>query len=176
MYIVKYGEEYLHDPRTDDIRLYDTKLEQNTNESDSFVFSMQPNHPLYKKMEAMQTVVEVEVYEDGELIFCGRIIDDIEKFYQDGTITCQGELSYFNDTIVRPYRTGEGAVPDSGDGYAAFLITQHNEQVEMSKRFTVGFVDASLFGKGNKITRSDSTYPSTGDVIKSKLLDSVGGY
>ncbi|MEG0323456.1 MAG: hypothetical protein RR619_05620, partial [Raoultibacter sp.] len=44
------------------------------------------------------------------------------------------------------------------------------------KRFTVGFVDASLFGKGNKITRSDSTYPSTGDVIKSKLLDSVGGY
>lgn len=179
MYFVRYGNDYLHDPRAD-LLLTSTKLEVEVNAAGSFEFKLYSGHPLFDAIKERDTANPVTVYQDDALIFCGDILSIESDFHLGKKVVCRGELGWLNDSLVRPYSTlseeCDNVAPASVDGYFEWLIENHNRQVEATKRFKVGKNEGSLLDDNNYIYRSDSSYPNTGTVIKEKVLESLGGY
>lgn len=179
MWFIKYGEEYLHDPRVGLI-LPTAKIETELNASDYFKFAIAGNAEMVNSLKEHDQENLVTVLSDDVVIFRGEITNVSSDFQTTKTVECRGELSYLNDTLVRPYSTlaGESSrtAPSSVDGYFAFLIEEHNSQVDAQKRFTIDINEGAYLDKSNYIYRSDSTYPSVGKTIKEKVIESLGGY
>lgn len=180
MYFVKYGKEYLHDPRVDDYVLLDLQLDGEENSCGFCDFTIYPTHPMYDKLKERDADNPIEVYDDDILLFSGFIYELGKEFYLDGHVKCKGELDYLSESIVRPYSThqrGYGSkAPDNPSEYFEWLIDQHNSQVKPNKQFTIGINQASWLDSNNYIFRESNEYPKTIDEIKEKLLDRIGGY
>lgn len=182
MYRVMYGGELLHDPRSDNVRLDELKLEQNIDECGFCDFTIYPNHPMYGKLVELDTRNPIRVYSDDEIIFQGFVYELGKDFQTLGSVKCKGELAYLGDTVVRPYSTIEGVYKDKApaevDGYFTWLIEQHNKQVDSSKQFAIGINEANLLDKNNYIFRESKKLPSTLDELREKMLenDNLGGH
>lgn len=180
MYIVKYGDAYLHDPRGDESLLTDAKLSGGLNQAGSLVFTMAPNHPLLGTVRERDSSSPVEVYDGGVLVFAGYVWELSQDFKNTRTASCKGELAYLGDSLVRPYSTVEGeaklSVPSSVSGYFQWLIDQHNSRVSEAQRFDVGRNEGALLDKNDRIYRASSQMPTTSEELQSKLLDGPGGY
>lgn len=182
MYFVKYGKEYLHDPRVKGFTLLDLSLQGEENSCGYCDFTMYPDHPMYDKIKERDADNPIEVYDDDILLFSGFIYELGKEFYLNGTVKCKGELDYLNESIVRPYSTlqrGYGdKAPDSVSKYFSWLISKHNEQVGLNKQFVVGVNQASSLDDNNYIYRENNNYPTTIDEISEKLLknENIGGY
>lgn len=148
--------------------LFNPVLETELNTAGSLRFDMPEYHPFYSKLQKLKTTIDV-CY-GGEIEWRGRVMaDDGIDFYNNKSVYCEGALSFFNDSVVRPYEW-HGGVSD----YFTFLVEQHNNQVESNRRFKVG--KCTVTDPNNYIYRANSTYPSTWDEINDKLLGTLGGY
>lgn len=186
MYFVKYGEEFLHDPRVNDRKLLDLTLDCEENSCGYCDFTIYPNHPMYDKLKERDAENPIEVYDgdpcDENLLFSGFIYELGKEFQLDGHVKCKGDLDYLRESLVRPYSTlqrGYGdQAPSTVDGYFNWLIYQHNNQVNQNKRFVVGINQGANLDKNNYIYRENDTYPSTIDELADKLINSenLGGY
>lgn len=176
MYIIKYGDEILHDPRDEERTVKNAKAELAVNESGRLTFNIQPNHPLCGKLKPMNRDQEVILEQDGVEIFRGRILSMKEGFYGDADVTCEGELAYLNDITVREYSTGKGDVPSTIDGFFGWLVAQYNNRNDERFRFIVGINDGWRLDPSNKIARDSSDTPNVAQEMKEKLLNSIGGY
>lgn len=180
MYFVKYGKEYLHDPRVDGYVLLDLSLDCEENSCGYCDFTIYPNHPMYNKLKERDADNPIEVYDDDTLLFVGFIYELGKEFYLDGHVKCKGELDYLNESIVRPYSTvqrGYGSkAPATVNGYFEWLIEQHNAQVKPNKQFTVGINQGGQLVESNYIFRESNQYPTTIEEISEKLLNNFGGY
>ena len=182
MYFVKYGNEYLHDPRVEEYILFDLSLEAEENTCGFCDFTIYPDHPMYDKLKERDADNPIKVYDDDILLFSGFIYELGKEFYLDGLVKCKGELDYLSESIVRPYSTltrGYGdKAPTTVNGYFEWLIEQHNRQVESNKRFTVGINQGANLDSNNYIYRENDTYPTTLEEIQDKLIgnDGYGGY
>ena len=180
MYFVKYGEEFLHDPRVDEYHLSDLSLESNENTCGYCDFTIYPSHPMYNKLKESDSANPITVYDDDNLIFSGFIYKLDLEFYLNGNVKCKGELSYLENSFIRPYSTlpnGYGRqAPTTVDGYFAWLINEHNSQVNAEEQFTVGINQGGALDSNNYIYRESVKYPKTFDEIKEKLIDDLGGY
>ena len=167
MYRVFCDEWQLHNMTMPSLKLVNPKADLEVNKAGSFTFTIYPQHPYYDKLQKMKSIILI--YQNDRVIFRGRILNSSKGFYNQKQVTCEGELAFFVDSTIRPYDF-QGDVPE----YFAFLIGEHNKQVEASKQFKVGNV--TVTDPNGYITRSDSTYPTTYDCITSKLVNSLGGY
>lgn len=75
-----------------------------------------------------------------------------------------GEFSFLNDTIVRPY-SFQGDVTTLFKKY----INNHNSQVNEEKRFIPR--NCTVTDPNNYITRANINYPTTKDEMNDKLID-----
>lgn len=169
MYTVYCDGLLLHDPSLNDpaYLLSEPVISKTVNMADQFTFTIRRDHANFDAVSRFRSVIEA--YDDGELIFRGRVLNDTRNWNNARTVSCEGDLAMLNDTVVRPYQyTG------SVSGLLNNLIAQHNSQVPAEKQFTVGTV--TVTDPNNTIVRSSSVYPSTWSELKSKLLDSLGGY
>lgn len=188
MYIIEYDGKLVHDVRTEIERVTDASCSLEANTSGSLEFTMAPNHPLYGLMATMDTSHEMVLYQadsDGTItseVFRGRITEDGEDIKTRTDITCEGQLAYLADSIVRPYGTYADTTntpaewttiaPGNAHEYAEWLIAQHNKQTDATKQFAIGrnqLPDTS-------ITRSSTEYPTTLSEIKDKVLTDLGCY
>lgn len=180
MYFVKYGKDYLHDPRADGYQLLDLSLDCEENSCGYCDFTIYPNHPMYGKLKERDADNPIEVYDDDILLFAGFIYELGKEFYLSGQVKCKGELDYLNESIVRPYSTLErgygNTAPYTIDGYFKWLIEQHNSQVSSNKQFKIGRNLGSNLDTNNYIYRQNDGYPTTIDEISEKLLHELGGY
>jgi hypothetical protein len=96
-------------------------------------------------------------------------LNDESDFWNRKDVYAEGELAFFNDSTVRPY-TFTGSVAD----YFAFLVNQHNSQVDADKQFAVG--NCTVTDPNNLIVRASSDYPKTLKEMQDKLLGLLGGY
>ena len=130
MYFVKYGEEYLHDPREELYILGDLSLECEENTCGYCDFTIYPTHPLYGKIRERDVSNPVLVYDDDTLLFSGFIYELGTEFYLNGTVKCKGDLDYLRESFIRPYATLDNSygkqAPTSVDGYFEWLIKEHN--------------------------------------------------
>ena len=143
------------------------KLDAELNLASVLEFGLPSDAVGYDKINKLKSTLRV--YNDGVRIFRGRCTSDEMTMLKQKNIYCEGELAFLKDSVVRAY-TFTGTVKQ----YLTFLINGHNNQVNYSKRFTVGNVNVA--DDSATITRSSGNYLSTFDEIKEQLLDKLGGY
>lgn len=123
MYQVLCDNLPLYDLRDDDLVLKSPKVSLKDNNAGSFEFTIIPTHPYYDNIQKMKSVIQVMDNEDE--IFCGRVIEESIDFYNRKKIICEGELAFFNDSIQRPAVYHNMTVR----GYLQTLINIHNAQI-----------------------------------------------
>lgn len=168
MYKIYADDKLIYDSEADDLKIGKGQISLETNKSGSFTFSVHPDHPFYGSFIKLRTVVTV--YKSGRIVFRGRILNDVTDYWNNKTITCEGEMGFLQDSIIRPY---------SFNGTPAELFRQliedHNSQVDEFKRFNIGSV--TVIDPNDYIARSNASYETASSNISSRLLeDSLGGY
>ena len=161
----------------DRLQITDAKLELELNKTGAFTFTIHPSHPLYNSLQKLKSIVTV--YQDGDLIYRGRVLNDGSGFYNTKQVTCEGELAFLLDSVMRPYGSQENPWTGTPAEYFTMLINNHNAQVDDDKKFAVGNVtvtDGDTSNTTNQITRYDTDYKSTWELINDKLIDRLGGY
>lgn len=167
MYTIKIDGKVFYDARLPDYQVTEARLQQEVNKAGTFVMRFFPQHPLYDLPQKMKSIVTV--LQNRTVLFRGRILNENIGFYGDKQLTCEGQLAFFNDSVVRPY-SYKGSV----QGYLEMLIDQHNSQVDADRRFAVGNV--TVTDPNDYITRSASAYPNTMEELQDKLVKLLGGY
>ncbi|MEY8366083.1 phage tail spike protein [Anaerovoracaceae bacterium 41-7] len=168
MYKIFADDILIYDSTFDDYKIGKGQISLETNKSGSFVFSLYPEHFFYDKFIKLKTTVTV--YKDNRIIFRGRILNDSTDYWNDKTLTCEGELGFLQDSIIRPF-TFKGSPRDL---FAKFIV-EHNSQVDEFKRFKIGQI--TVTDPNDYINRSNESYDTTLDNLNSRLIgDSLGGY
>ena len=110
---------------------------------DSLSFSLYPNNQGYDKVFELSTKVKVIDLRDNTIRFSGRILNIDDKMDSDGKIykdiSCEGALSYLNDTKQR----GSSYYADTVSGFLNQILSNHNSKVEAGKQILVGNVDVA---------------------------------
>ncbi len=168
MYKIYADDTLIYDSTIEDYKIGKGVVTLETNKSGSFVFSLYPDHFYYDKFVRLKTVIKV--LRDEKIVFRGRILNDVTDYFNNKVITCEGELGFLQDSIIRPYDF-------SGTPEALFkkFITEYNAQVDDFKKFKIGTV--TVVDPNDKIVRSNSTYENALSNLNSRLLNgSLGGY
>ncbi len=163
----------LHDSRLDDYQLIDPSLDLELNKTGSFSFTIYPEHINYDKLQKLKSIITV--YENDEIRFRGRILNDTIGWHNEKQVSCEGELAFLLDSIQRPFsfpvNEGDTATPEA---YLTFLIDRHNAQVEESHQFVLGTV--TVTDANDYIARSDTEYSTTWELLNQGLINTHGGY
>lgn len=167
MYKVYCDEQLLYHSTLENLKIFNPSLELELNKTGSFNFAIYPDHPRYSLIQRLKSIITV--YQDGYLLFRGRVLDDESGFHNEKQVVCEGDLAFLIDSIQRPYDF-TGSITD----YLALMLDNHNSQVEEVKQFTLGNV--TVTDANDYIVRASSEYPNTWDELNKKLLDLLGGY
>ena len=168
MYKIFADDKLIYDSTLEDYKIQKGVVTLETNKSGSFAFAIYPDHFYYDKFVKLKTVIRV--YKSGKIVFRGRILNDVTDYFNNKIITCEGELGFLRDSIIRPFEF-------TGTPEELFLkfIQEHNSQVDNFKKFKIGKV--TVTDPNNSIARSNINYESTIDNLNSRLIeDSLGGY
>ena len=184
MYVVKYGNQYIHDPFSETQRAYDVHISSDINASGTCEFTIGPSHPLYNKLELRSSSNNVTVLEDDTVLFDGYVYSFSTNYDKSRDVTCYGCLSYLGDIRLRPYATqqSDDDPPDmvycssTIDGLFEFYIDQYNKYAEEGRKFHMGTNEGSVIRELNSISASSDSYPTVSDELSEKLLNTVGGY
>lgn len=167
MYRVYCDGALLYHSKLESLKIFNPSLELELNKTGSFVFTVYPDHPQYGRIQKLKSIITV--YQGDYLVFRGRVLDDESGFYNEKHITCEGELAFLLDSVLRPYDY-TGTI----EGYLNLLVDSHNAQVEESKWFTVGNV--TVTDPNDYIVRSNIEYVNIWEEMQKKLLDLLSGY
>lgn len=168
MYKIYADDTLIYDSTLEDYRIGKGSISLETNKSGSFTFSVYPDHFYYDRFIRLKTVIKVT--RSGKIIFRGRILNDVTDYWNNKVITCEGELGFLQDSIIRPFTFSGTPV----DLFKKF-VNEHNAQVDDFKKFKIGSV--TVVDPNNYIARSNDGYDKTLDNLNSRLIeDSLGGY
>lgn len=162
-----YADDVLtYDSRLEDYDLLELPITTALNKGGTADIVMPPGHPAYTAYQEYSTIVRI--YRDAELLFRGRVLYLSDDTYLQRTVTCEGELCFFQDAISRPY-----LYRDSPEAIFAELVGVYNSQVEERKQFVVGTVTVT---DPNDFVRLESESAETTLATLNKLLTRCGGY
>lgn len=168
MYKIHADGALIYDSTLEDYKIGQGEITKEIDKSGSFVFSLYPEHFYYDRFVKMRTVVTVRKSE--KIAFRGRPLDDGADYHNLKVFTCEGELGFLQDSIIRPY-TFKGTPEELFRWY----IEQHNAQVGKFKRFKVG--TCTVVDPNGYIARENTAYESTLSNMTSRLLeDATGGH
>lgn len=169
MYRIYVNKELFCDSRIDDMAIINPVVRLEANKAGDFTCTIPPEHPKYDLIKKRKSEIEIYRDDDAEPIFSGFCVQEIIDFYKQKKIVCEGELSYLNDSILRPARY-QGVTPLS---LLTAYIQNHNEQVEEQKQFEIGTVTVT---DPNNYISCYTNMNSTMKEIKEDLVDDLGGY
>lgn len=162
------GVEYpLHEPYDDELRVISPVLTLDMSTVGGLTFQVATTHPNADKLIPLAS--EVYVYDEEQVVFCGRLPKPAKDFYNTLSVSCEGELAYLLDSQQRPYDFS-GNIAD----FVGYLLDRHNSQVEDRKKFYHGQI--TVADSNNDIHRSNSGFSNTLETLKSKLVEIHGGY
>lgn len=167
MYKIYADNTLIYDSTIEDYKIGKGNITLEVNKSGSFVFSVYPDHFYYDKFIRLKTVITV--YKSGKIIFRGRILNDVTDYWNNKVITCEGELGFLQDSIIRPFEySGTPAQ------FFTWLINKHNSQVDDFKKFKIGTI--TVVDSNDYIARSNINYESAMSNVNNRLLELLGGY
>lgn len=168
MYKIYADDTLIYDSTLEDYKIGKGLVTLETNKSGSFTFSIYPDHFFYESFVRLKTVITV--YKSGKIIFRGRILNDVTDYWNNKVITCEGELGFLQDSIIRPF-----SFTGTPEELFKKFIDDHNSQVDEFKRFKIGTV--TVVDPNDYIWRSNSNYESALSNLNSRLINSsLGGY
>ena len=104
--------------------------------AENYSFSMEMDSPYYSSLLPLKTIIRV-VY-DGDIIFMGRVfMISTSSVFHTKNVTCQGVLSYFNDTYYEG-KTEKKRTDITTSSYFTKIINNHNNQVSSDKQINKG--------------------------------------
>lgn len=167
MYTIYADDSLLYLPGDETLSVLSPVLETQCNAAGTLAFVLLPEHPMYSALHKMRT--RIDVRQDDEIIWRGRVLETETDFYRQKTVTCEGELTYLVDSVLHPYKLADY------DGTAAGLfrlyLTRHNEAVSEAQQFQIGNVDIETLS-----SVENTGYGNTWDEISGNLLDIHGGF
>ena len=184
MYQIKCDNYVLYDPRDETLILNNPKCKLEVNTVGGASFSIYDTHPYYNYLHKLRSVVEI--LQDGDTIFRGRLTEDTKDFENMKVVDVEGKMACFNDSIVRPFNFPEDfegteeyrTAADSGkvvEFFLNWLISNHNAQVKDFQKFKLGNV--TVTDPNNYLAFSSKDYSKTWQVLESRLFKgSLGGY
>ena len=168
MYSVYVDGYPLYEPRlSQTYYLIGPSLKQTTNIPGELSFSIPQEHANAAMINRLSS--RVNVYKDDSLIWVGRPLESETDIYNTTKWICEGCLAYLCDTIYRPFEF-QGSPTD----LFTSILNNHNAQVNENQMLSVGVV--TVTDPNDYINRSSIEYLSSWDVLKTKLLDTLGGY
>lgn len=172
MYKVLCDGNTLHDVRDEEYRLLFPKLTLELNKTGNLDFDILQTHPNIGDIQKLRS--SISVYENDELLYCGRPTTSEADFYNTGQVACEGELAFLLDSVQRPHSYGTNTADSAKTNIDIFkkLITEHNSQVEEAKKFTIGKIDID----SATLTSLSTDYEKTWDFINSNFLGVYDGY
>ena len=187
MYRITYGQYILYDPRganeIDNLVVLDPVIPLTVTGSGVAEFTLLPTHPHLANIRKLRGIVEVT--ENDEVIYRGRVVGNTKNFDLSHRISVEGITSCLNDSIIEPYNFPGDFVDDpeyqaaaeSGnvvDYYFRWLLGQHNGQVSDEQKILPGNV--TVEDPNNYISRSKEEPAVVADLIKALPESSLGGY
>lgn len=167
MYTIYADDALLYSPGDEELSVLSPVLETQCNAAGTLTFVLLPEHPMYSALHKMRT--RIDVRQDDEIIWRGRVLETESDFYRQKTVTCEGELTYLVDSVLHPYKLADY------DGTAAGLfrlyLTRHNEAVSEAQQFQIGNVDIETLS-----SVENTGYGNTWDEISDNLIDIHGGF
>ena len=167
MYTIYADDTLLYLPGDEELSVLSPVLETQCNAAGTLTFVLLPEHPMYSALHKMRT--RIDVRQDDEIIWRGRVLETETDFYRQKTVTCEGELTYLVDSVLHPYKLADY------DGTAAGLfrlyLTRHNEAVSEAQQFQIGNVDIETLS-----SVENTGYGNTWDEISGNLIDIHGGF
>ena len=144
----------------------DPSVSLEVNKAGKLTFTILPDHPMYDQIALRQSMFDV--YQNDELIFEGIATQEDTDFYNRKVISCEGELTFLNDSIQRQAKYTNQSVQSLLGAY----LTVHNSQVDEDRQFSLGSVTVS---EGSGILRY-TNFQNTMKEIGEDLIDNYGGY
>ena len=171
MYKCYLNDELLYTPELDEYKLSAAKLSVELNKTGSFKFTIYPDNPRYSFIKKRTSIVTI--YNEDRRLFRGRVLNVKKGFYNQLQVTCEGELAFLLDSMVRPYEF-KGRVEE----YFRFLVESHNTQMDdEARKFKIG--RCTVKDPNDYIVRANTGvngYSKTLDEMKEKLVEKLGGY
>ena len=167
MYQIRADNEVIYDPRLEDYKVFSPKVSFEVNKTGSLTFKIYNTHPYYSLLKKSKTILSV--LEDGRTIFKGRITEDTKDFNNGKQVDCEGLLAFLNDSMLRPFE-----FQGTPEELFTMIIENHNSQVQEFQRFKIGNI--TVVDPNNYINRSSTKHLKSWEVIKTRLLDTLGGY
>lgn len=130
----------IYDPAAEDLRttatmLISPTLTREAGKAGSLEFTIPLGNIAHSALQKLKTIVEVE--QDGKTLWRGRVMSHEMDFYLRQKVYCEGELAYFNDSSLVPYKYTDISIKE----FLAKVISNHNGQTDRYKRFTLGIVN-----------------------------------
>lgn len=128
----------IYDPGAEDDSkiLLDPVLTREDSKAGSFEATVPLGNVAHSALQKLKAIVEVE--QDGEPIWQGRVMSHDMDFYLNEKIYCEGELAYLNDSALTPYKYEWITISE----FLGKVLDNHNDQTEGYKAFYRGKVDA----------------------------------
>lgn len=130
MYTVECDGTVIYDDSSimENVVLLSPKLDLSDNTSGSFTATVPTNNVAYSLLKKVTSTIVVK--KDSKWLWEGRFLRESEDFYGQKMITCEGALSYLNDTILPPKEISAPSI--------SYLITQllhiHNSRITNPNR------------------------------------------
>lgn len=169
MYKIYLNGKLFCTPQAEELAICNPVVSIERNKAGTFKFTMPPGHPRYNDIIERCSVFEVYRDDEKEPIFAGPCMKVSKNFFKQKTVECEGELTYFNDSIQRPKKYQGVSVRQLLESY----VESHNNQVDEWKRFTVGVVTVK---DSNDYIYCFTNNNSTMTELKEDLVDDFGGY
>lgn len=175
MYQITCDNQILYDIRSKDRIVTSPKLTLETGKNGTLSFripKMNPMHDLINLKKSVFRVFQVDLKDNKKIytqLFRGMAYSKEDDFYLRGQVEVEGELAFFNDTVIRPYDY-KGSVIDLFKKY----VNEHNSRVDDFKKFYVR--NCTVTDNNDYITRANENYPSTKEEMDNKLIDLLGGH
>ena len=172
--------DYETDPKTGEkknhLDILSPSLELELNSAGTLSFTIPPNHKFWDILQVFKG--EIDVYEDGDIVWFGRPLQIVRDWNNQKVVTCEGALSYFNDSIQFPktYKTNKTMLYEDSEhpnktGFINDLILSHNNQVDPSRQIQIGNINIP-----NVAVYREVDYDTTSDCLQKMCLDVFGGY
>lgn len=145
-------------------KVLNPKLTLTDNAAGSLDITVPPGNSGYDRIERMSSELVVK-REDVE-IWSGRVITEKGDFWNQRTLTCEGELAYLNDTHQEPASYTDIDVSD----FLTTILDFHNSKVSEDKYFVLGTVTV------HENVTCTTNYETTLDCINENVINKLGGH
>lgn len=164
MYRVYCDGFLLYHSNLENLQIYSPSLELEANKTGSFEFQIYPDHPRYGLIKKLKSIITV--YQDDYLLFRGRVLDEEIGFHNQKNVSCEGELAFLLDSVMRPF-SFSGTIAE----FIAYVLSLHNAQVDAAKQFQTGNISVD-----GAISYEEAEYLTTHETLTKAILEPHGGY